>query len=69
MFHLKDKELYPAFRIFYGVGKCGEDYIDERKRNTITRWSEHNATKDSEPSRHFSKHINHVFTWKILCQA
>ena len=69
-FHLKDKKLYPGCKIYYGVRECGEDYIGETKRNTITRWSEHdNATKDSEPARHLNKHINHVFTWKILCHA
>ena len=70
LFHLKDKKLYPACKIYYGVCECGEDYISETKRNTITRWSEHdNATKDSVPSRHLSKHINHIFTWKILCHT
>ena len=70
LFHLKDKKLYPACKIYYGVCECGEDYIGETKRNTITRWSEHdNATKDSEPSRHLSKNINHTFTWKVLCHA
>ena len=63
LFHLKEKKLYPACKIYYGVCECGEDYIGETKRNTITRWSEHdNATKDSEPSRHLSKNINHIFT-------
>ena len=70
LFRLKDKKLYPACKIYYGVCECGEDYISETKRNTITRWSEHdNATKDSVPSRHLSKHINHIFTWKILCHT
>ena len=70
LLHLKDKKLYPVCKIYYGVCECGEDYIGETKRNTITKWSEHdNATKDSEPSRHLSKHINHIFTWKILCHA
>ena len=33
----------------------------------MTRWPEHdNPTKDSEPARHLNKHINHVFTCKIL---
>ena len=66
----EDKKLYPAFKIYYGVCECGKDYISETKINAITRWSEHdNATKDSEPSRHLSKHINHIFTKKILCRA
>ena len=38
LFHLKDKNLYPACKIYYGVCKCGEDYVGETKRNTITRW-------------------------------
>ena len=25
--------------------------------------------QDSEPARHLNKHINHVFTWKILCHT
>ena len=69
LFRLKDKKLYPASKIYYGVCKRGEDYIGEPKRNTITRWPEHDVTKDSEPARHLNKHINHVFTWKILCHT
>ena len=70
LFHLKDKKLYPACKIYYGVCECGEDYIGKTNRNTITRWSEHdNPTKDCEPARHLSKHIKHVFNWKILCHA
>ena len=67
LFHLKDKKLNPACKIYYGVCECGEDYIRETNRNIITRCSEHdNPTKDSETARHLNKHINHVFTWKIL---
>ena len=52
------------------ANKYGEDYIREINRNTITRWSEHdNASKDSEPPRQLNKHIDHVFTWKILYHA
>ena len=70
LFHLKDKMLYAVCKIYYGVCECGEDYISETNRNTITRWSKHdNPTKDSESARHLNKHINHVFTWKILCHA
>ena len=58
LFHLKNKKLYPACKIYYGVCEWVEDYIGETKRNTITRWSEHDdATKDSEPARHLNKHI------------
>ena len=70
LFHLKDKTLYPACKIYYGICECGKDYIGKTNRNTITRWSEHhNPTKDCEPVRHLKEHINHVFTWKILCHA
>ena len=56
-------------KIYYGVCEYG-DYIGETNRNTITRWSAHdNPTKDSEPATHLNKHINHVFTWKILCHT
>ena len=42
LFSLKDKNLYPSYRIYYGKCKhCGEDYIGETKRNCITRWREH----------------------------
>ena len=63
LLHFKDKELYPACKIYYEVCDCGEDYIGETNRNTITMWSEHdNVTKDSEPERHLNKYIHHVFT-------
>ena len=53
--------------MFYGICESGEDYIDKTKRNTISRWLEHDiATKDSEPARHLSHCINHVFTWKTM---
>ena len=69
LFHSKDNKLYPACKIYYGV--CGYgDYVRETNINTIIRWSEHNnATKDYKPARHLNKHINHIFTWKILCHA
>ena len=49
-----------------GFYECGENYIVEANRNTITRWSEHDNATNSEPASHLNKHINHVFTWKIL---
>ena len=67
---MKDKKLYPACKIYDGVCECGEDCIGETKRNSITRWTEHdNATKDSEPARHLSKHISHAFTCELLCHV
>ena len=43
-----------------------------RKMKEITAffWPEHNnLTKDSEPVSYLNKHINHVFTWSILCHV
>ena len=66
LFHSKNKKLYPACKVCYGVCKRGEDYIDKTKRNTITSWSKHdNATKDSEPARHLNKHVNSVLPGKF----
>ena len=67
---LKDKNLYPVCKIYYGICECGKDYIGKTKRNTKKRYSEHdNSNKDSDLARHLSQHINHVFKWKILCHA
>ena len=68
LFHLKDKTLYPARKIYYRICECREDYIGETNRETITRWSEFdNPPKDSQPPRYLDKHISHVFSWRILC--
>ena len=39
LFRLKDKNLYPECKIYYGKCQCGEDYIGETIRTTATRWS------------------------------
>ena len=58
---LRDKKLHAAFKIYYGVYKCGEDYIGETKRNTLNEWSKHDKhIENSEPARHLNKHINHI---------
>ena len=68
LFHLKDKTLYPARKIYYRICECIEDYIGETNRETITRFSEFdNPPKDSQPPRYLDKHTSHVFSWKILC--
>ena len=44
--------------------------MGETKRNTITRWSEHNnPTKDSEPADHLKRNIDHFFAWNIIANA
>ena len=67
---LKDKNLYPACKIYYVKCQCGEDYVGETIRNTATRWSEHNnPTHKSEPAQHIKTHNGHLFDWSILCNA
>ena len=38
LFKIKDKNLYPACKIYYGeCEQCGDNYIGETVRNTVTR--------------------------------
>ena len=54
-FPLKEKDSYTSCKIYKGVRYCQENYIDETKRNVITRWNGHdNPNKDSE-------HVKHLF--------
>ena len=70
LFQLKDKSLYPACKIYEGTCSCGEKYVGETKRNVETRWMEHNTPNDkSNPAKHLTDHIDHSFTWKIICNA
>ena len=71
LFALKDKNLYPSCKIYYGKCKqCGEDYVGETKRNYVTHWREHdNPTHKSETARHRKNHVEHGFEWSILCNA
>ena len=71
LFSLKDKNLYPSYKIYYGKCKhCGEDYVGETERNCLTRWREHNdPTHKSEPARHINSHVEHEFEWSIICHA
>ena len=46
LFHLKDKSLHPACKIYEGICICGEKYIGETKRNVEIRWMEHNTPRD-----------------------
>ena len=70
LFPLKDKNIYPACKIYHGLCSCQENYIDESKRNMATRWGEHNnPTHDSQPAKHLSKNIHHSYNWSILANA
>ena len=70
MFHLKDRNPYPSCVIYKGTCDCGATYIGETRRNTVTRWNEHeDIRKDSEPAKHLTNNINHKFHWTILTRA
>ena len=70
LFPLKDRNPHPSCKIYEGECICGMKYIGETKRNVEIRWTEHNNPKNnSEPAKHLTKNIDHVFTWKILCTA
>ena len=68
-FRIKDKNLYPACKKYYGeCEQCGDNYISETvRRNTVTRWWGHNnPDHKSEPAEHIKRNIDHIFKWKIL---
>ena len=69
LFKLKDPCIHPACKIYKGVCICGETYIGETIHN-VTRWKEHNTPLDkSNPSKHINSHLDHIFTWSIICNA
>ena len=67
LFKIKDKNLYPACKIYYGECEhCGDNYIGETVRNTVTRWSEHNnPDHKSELAEHIKRNIDHVFNIQL----
>ena len=70
MCSLKDKNLYPACKIYYGKCQCGEQNVGETIRNSATHLSEHNnLAHKSEPAQHIKSHIGHLFDWSIVCNA
>ena len=66
LFKVKNKQPHPSCVIYRGKCSCGE-YIGETERNVEKRWSEHNnPTEKTEPARHSSNNIGHLFAWEIL---
>ena len=58
---LKEKNPYPACKIYEGVCSCKENCMGEIKQNVITRWNEYeNTNKNSEPE-HSCQQPDHVF--------
>ena len=70
LFPLKDKNIFPTYKIYHGLCSCKKKYIGESKHNSATRWGEHNnCTRDSEPPRHWNKTIRHSYNWIILANS
>lgn len=70
LFNVKDKNPYPACKIYEGICTCGNNYVGETERNVETRWGEHeNIDKNSEPAKHLRKFPNHQFVWKVIFNA
>ena len=67
---MKDKNPYPACKVYQGDCSCGETYIGETKRNVVIRWREHeNVSLKSEPAKHLKSFPDHKFEWKIVLNA
>ena len=70
LFPLKDRVVYPSDIVYEGLCSCGEGYIGETDRNSISRYNEHeNIKKVSEPSKHLKEHTEHKFEWRIISKA
>ena len=70
LFTLKDRNPYPACKVYEGTCICGSTYVGETVRNVVTRWEEHeNTRKDSEPAKHIKNNPGHYFNWKTLMHA
>ena len=53
--------------IYRGKCSCGKEYVGETERNVEKRCSQHNnSTEKTEPARHLSNNIGHLFAWEIL---
>ena len=55
-FPLKDKNLHPSCKIYYGLCSCGEDYVRKTKRNVSVRYDECNKPSiKSKPAADLEK--------------
>ena len=67
---MKDENLHPSRKIYYGIRSGGEDYVGETKRNVSLCYDEHNKPSNkSKPAAHLEQKTDIYFTWRILCNA
>ena len=56
--------------IYQRICICGNNYIDEIKRNATTRTDEHEQPNGKpELSKYFQDNLGHKFYWMILSRA
>ena len=68
--NVKSINSHPSCVIYRGKCSCREEYIRETERNVEKRCSQHNnSTEKTEPARHLSNDIGHLFAWEILMPA
>ena len=66
-FPVKDKNLDPPCKVYYGLCSYGEDYVGETIRNVFVHYEEHNKpSKKLKPVARLEKNIDH---WRILGNA
>ena len=67
IFQLKDKSLQPVCQIYEGICICGENCIEEAKRNVEIRWMEHNTPSDKlNPAKKLRDSIDQMFPGKVI---
>ena len=58
----KDKNTYPACKIYHGLYYCKENYIGESKLVMATRWGEHNTTPMIRSLKNIRRKISSIAT-------
>ena len=69
-FPLKDKNLHPSCKIYYGLCSWGENYVRETERNISVRYDKHNQPSNkTKPAANLQQNNEHYFFWRILGHA
>ena len=62
--------MHTSCKTSYALCSCGEDYVEETKRNVSARYDEHNKSYNkSKPAAHVEQNNDHYFTWRVLCNV
>ena len=62
LFSFKDRQsmLHSVGVVYQLTRSCGQQYIDQTKRNLITRLNEHQTRQSSEVCRHVMENLKHT---------